>query len=71
MEDVADQLAARDRFRRALYARQTPAERMAAMRQLQRSTWRVLRSSPDGYAHFLRRNFRARAVDTAADADVA
>lgn len=71
MDDISDQLAARDRFRRAVYARQSPAERMEAMRRLQRMTWRVLQSSPNGYAHFLRRNFRARAVDVPVNADAA
>ncbi len=62
MDDVGKQLAARDRFRRALSWRKTPDERMRAMMDLQRRTWETLRASPNGYAHFLRRNFKARAA---------
>jgi hypothetical protein len=63
MDDLSEQLAARDRFRRALYRSQTPDERMREMMRLQQATWDALLASPAGYAHFLRRNFRKRAVD--------
>jgi len=33
------------------------------MTQIQKTMWATLRSSPEGYAHFLRRNFKARAID--------
>ena len=62
MDDLAEQVAIRDSFRRKLALRQTPAERMAAMARLQEATWEILRRSPEGYARFLRRNFKARAI---------
>jgi len=35
---------------------------MADMARLHQAMWATLMSSPDGYAHFLRRNYKARAV---------
>ena len=62
MDDIAARLAARDRYRRRLALRKTPEERMAEMARLQEAMWARLRSSPEGYAHFLRRNYKARAI---------
>jgi hypothetical protein len=61
-EDIARQLAARDRLRRKLSLQKTPAQRMHDLAKLQAAAWAELRSSPNGYAHFLRRNFKARSV---------
>jgi hypothetical protein len=63
MDDLSEQLAIRDSLRRKLALRKTPQERMRDMQRLQERTWATLRSSPEGYAHFMRRNFKARAVD--------
>ena len=41
----------------------TPEERLRDLARLQEATWAILRSSPAGYAHFLRRNFKARAIE--------
>jgi len=41
----------------------TYEQRLEEMGRLQRATWELLRANPEGYAHFLRRNFKARAVD--------
>ena len=62
MQDITEQLARRDRFRRALALAKTPEQRMEDMAKLQERMWATLTSSPDGYAHFLRRNFRKRAI---------
>jgi hypothetical protein len=62
MEDLNEQLALRDRFRRKLWQRKTPEQRMQDMARMQESMWATMRRSPDGYAHFIRRNFKARAV---------
>jgi hypothetical protein len=62
MNDLKEQFAFRDAFRRRHALRMTPAQRLAAMAQLQNSAWELLRRSPAGYAHFIRRNFKARAV---------
>lgn len=62
MDDLAAQLAKRDRFRRKLSQNKSPAERMLNMAALQEQMWATLRRSPEGYAHFLRRNFKARAI---------
>jgi hypothetical protein len=62
MDDIPRQLAARDRMRRRLALQATPAERVRDMMRLSQATWDLLRQSPEGYAHFLRRNFKARAI---------
>jgi len=63
VESLEEQLARRDRFLRHQRLSETPAERMRAMAALQEATWNQLLRSPNGYAHFLRRNFKARAID--------
>jgi hypothetical protein len=63
MDELAEQLARRDRVRRFLAMKKTPEQRMTDMAKLQRAMWERMRSSPEGYAHFLRRNFKARAID--------
>jgi hypothetical protein len=62
MDDIAAQLAIRDRFRRKLAMRQTAAERVETMFRIQESTWELLRSSPQGWDRFLRLNFKKRAI---------
>jgi hypothetical protein len=64
-EDIAEQFARRDRMRKKLAARESYSERMQKMAVLQEATWKALRSSPTGWAHFLKRNFKARAIDVA------
>jgi hypothetical protein len=64
MDELTEQLAIRDRFVRRRSLLMSPAQRIEAMRRLQQSAWDRLRQSPEGYAHFIRRNFKARAVDT-------
>jgi hypothetical protein len=62
MDDISEQLAIRDRFRRKLALRKTPQERMRDMARLQEAAKAEMLRSPEGYAHFLRRNFRARSI---------
>jgi cytochrome c-type biogenesis protein CcmH/NrfG len=62
MNDIAEQLAIRDRMRRRYWLSQTPQQRLAEMARLQEQAWKILRSSEAGYAHFIRRNFKARSV---------
>lgn len=63
-DDIAAQLAVRDRLREKLASQKTPSQRMQDMARLQETMWATLRQSADGYAHFLRRNFKARAIST-------
>jgi hypothetical protein len=62
MDDISRHLAARDRYRRRLALLKTPEQRMQDMERLQQQMWATLQSSPEGYAHFLRRNYKARAI---------
>lgn len=55
-------LAARDRHLRSRVLALTPSERLAAMRALVASSWAALQRHPEGMAHWLRRNYRSRAV---------
>ena len=55
-------LAARDRHLRLRINAATPAERLAAMRDLIERSWDMLQRNPEGLAHFRSRNYRARAV---------
>lgn len=64
---TAAQLAVHDRFRRRLSRAATPAQRLRDMARLQHAAWDLLRRSPAGYAHFIRRNFKARATFAAHD----
>jgi hypothetical protein len=68
MDEIAEQLARRNRFRRKLAASESPSERFRAMMRLQQRGWDLLRKSPAGYAHFIRRNFKARRVTNRVDA---
>lgn len=61
-EEIARQFAIRDRWVRRIAAQATPEERVEAMMQLQQRTWTMLSQSPEAYARFLRRNFKARSV---------
>lgn len=62
-ELVQAALATRDRFLRKLRERETPEQRLERFRELQNAAWEILRSSPEGYQAFLRRNYRKRRVE--------
>jgi hypothetical protein len=62
VEDINEQFARRDRYRQHLESKKTPERRMAEMAQLQARAWKILQNSPDGYAWFMKRNYRSRAI---------
>jgi hypothetical protein len=61
-EDIAEQLAIRDSYRRKLHARMTPEERMAKFWELQEFLFDQLKRSPNAYEWFWRRNIAKRAI---------
>jgi hypothetical protein len=67
MQPTNDEIQAaidrRTRYARRVRARRTPDERIEAFVRLQRAAFQLLESSPDGYRHFLRRNFHARRAE--------
>ncbi|MDB5290475.1 MAG: hypothetical protein JWL69_1716 [Phycisphaerales bacterium] len=63
MDDISEQLAIRDSFRKKMEMQRTPEDRMRAFRRLQEACEETMRRSPKGYAHFRRRNLKARAID--------
>jgi len=62
MNDLNAQIARRDSLRRKLALQKTPEQRLRDMARLQQVMWSTLRSSPQGYGHFLRRNYKTRAI---------
>jgi hypothetical protein len=58
-EEIKERLAARDRLMRQQSLRLTPEQRLEKLWQLQEASWERLRNSPEAYAHFIRRNFKA------------
>ena len=69
MEDIAAEFAKRDRFLRAQREGQTYTERMERMIVLQQASWDLLCSNPAGYAHFMRRNMKKRAISVPKSVD--
>jgi hypothetical protein len=63
MDNIQEQFSLRDRMRKRLSARKTPSQRLREMARRQQLAEGMLRRSPEGYARFLRRNFKARAID--------
>jgi hypothetical protein len=61
-DSIEEQLATRDRFRRAQILRQTPEERLNAFWALQESSLAILQKNPEAYERYLRANFRKRAI---------
>ena len=62
-DDVEAAIVARNRFQRRLSEQRTPGERLAELARLQQASFRLLRESPHGYEHFLRRNLESRRVE--------
>ncbi|MEX0671169.1 MAG: hypothetical protein WD060_12000 [Pirellulales bacterium] len=55
-------LSARDRHAAAASLVRSPEERLQAMQELIAGSWAMLEANPEGLAHFLRRNYKARAI---------
>lgn len=53
----------RTRYLRQMCERRTADERLAEAAKLQQVSFRVLRESPSGYQHFLRRNMASRRAE--------
>ncbi len=53
----------RTRFERRLRSSESPEQRFARFVQLQRRSFELLQASPDGFQHFLRRNFQSRRAE--------
>jgi hypothetical protein len=64
MDHLSAQLAIRDRYRRRLALLKMPEQRMVDMARRRKAMWARLQSNPEDYAHFLRRNYKARAIPT-------
>ena len=63
--DPSAMLAARRRHQQHRAFAMTPRERLAAMDEIIRASWEVLRANPAALAHFHQRNHRKRAIPAA------
>ena len=57
---IEEALAKRDRHLRACVQHDSPQDRIDRFRALQQASFALLQSSPQGYQHFLRRNYHLR-----------
>ncbi len=62
-DDIAAAVQKRKQFERRLRSSETPEERLARFAELQRRCFAILEASPEGYRHFLRRNFHCRRAE--------
>ncbi|MDY0165200.1 MAG: hypothetical protein RBS80_01565 [Thermoguttaceae bacterium] len=62
-EEIQAAIDRRQRCAAQMQGNRTPGERLEAFVRLQQASFQVLQSSPDGYRHFLRRNFYARRAE--------
>ena len=70
-DEIAEQLARRDRFRRYRWRGLSAQQRVEEMMRLQQRSWDTLRSNPVAYQLWFRQNWSSRAtrpVDRRADA---
>ena len=62
-DDMDAAINLRTRFQRRLNEKRSPGERLAEFAMLQQASFRLLRESPQGYEHFVRRNLESRRVE--------
>jgi hypothetical protein len=62
-DEISLAIETRTRFARRVRSRESPEQRLARFSQLQRELFDLLRASPDGFQHFLRRNLQSRRVE--------
>ena len=60
--DIATAAQAQARLQRRLRDQETGEERLARFARLQAAAFELLKSSPDGWTHFMRRNLHSRRV---------
>ncbi len=62
-ENIQVAIDIRTRFMRRMRENRSPGERLAVFAELQAASFRILRESPGGYQHFLRRNLSLRRAE--------
>jgi hypothetical protein len=62
MDSIEQQLAKRDRVRRELEQRLTPAQRLRELWEIRARAVDLLKLFPEGHERFWRRNLRQRAI---------
>ncbi len=61
--DITAAIQVRAKFQQRLRDQETPLQRLDRFVRLQQDSFELLRSSPAGLRHFLRRNLRSRRVE--------
>lgn len=62
-DTIGAAILARSRYQRRLCENRSASERLADFAKLQEASFRLLRASPRGYRHFLKRNLNSRRVE--------
>ncbi|MHB8899500.1 MAG: hypothetical protein ACYC6Y_12190 [Thermoguttaceae bacterium] len=62
-EEISAAIERRRRFARRMRGGESPEQRLARFVQLQRKLLELLRTSPRGWHHFVRRNLQSRRVE--------
>jgi hypothetical protein len=62
-DEISAAIEKRTRLARRLRSGELAEQRLARFVQLQRKSFELLQSSPDGFQHFLRRNLQCRRVE--------
>ena len=62
-DDMDAAINLRTQYMRRLSEKRSPSERLAEFARLQQASFRLLRESPHGYEHFVRRNLESRRVE--------
>jgi dipeptidase len=63
MTDITQMLKRREELQRRKDLQASPEEQMEQLAAIQSATLELLRSSPEGYQHFLRRNYKSRRAE--------
>jgi len=62
-ENINAAINVRSRYMRRVRENRSAGDRLANFAKLQEASFRVLRASPHGYRHFLKRNLYSRRVE--------
>lgn len=60
--DISSAIQTRSKFLQRLRGQETAEQRLVRFELLQKSSFELLHSSPEGFGHFLKRNLHARRV---------
>ena len=62
-DEIRSGFEAREQFERRWREGESPEQRLERFLQLQQQAFEILAASPDGFQHFLRRNYQSRRME--------